>query len=499
MMFVDPTIGSGGFGYGAGGINPGAQVPFGSLRLGPDTALGDRDIVLSFQHSGGYAHSDNKLRAFSHTHLVGAGASDYGNFGVVPIRFGDNPSENVLRAALLEPANRTLPFDHSNEHALPGHYSLGLPSIGVQADVAAAGTHAGVHEYAYQAHEGSCGLIFDACHNAAATASWCANATIALEADLAGTSLTVRASVRMAGTLSMRAANGSVPIYFHGTLTSLGDARLDVWRLWESEQLLAVGARAANGSHSLGALIRVPCGTTVRLTAAISWISAEQAEATEAVQLPSNTSVSSAAAAARASWAALMSGVEVIDAADASTDELTKFHSAVYRTFLAPSTWSEPALDGSHHYLGMDGELRRLGQRADDARERALTDMSLWDTHRTLLPWLSLTQPTVYEDTVRSLQAMGEEGGDVPRWPLANVYTGCMIGNHAAVVLAEAVAKGHTRFNASSMYDMLALQATTPRPHAGRAAVEDWVRLGYVPHEAGKDAPPMPLMGTDGH
>jgi hypothetical protein len=53
----------------------------------------------------------------------------------------------------------------------------------------------------------------------------------------------------MAGTLSMRAANGSVPIYFHGTLTSLGDARLDVWRLWESKQLLAVGARAANGSH----------------------------------------------------------------------------------------------------------------------------------------------------------------------------------------------------------------------------------------------------------
>ena len=353
-MFVDPKIGTGGIGYGAGGINPGAQVPFGSLRLGPDTALGDRAVVLSFQHFGGYTHSDNRLRAFSHTHLVGAGVGDYGNFGIVPIRFGDNPSENVLRAALLEPANRTLPFNHSEEHALPGHYSLGLPSIGVQADVAAAGTHAGVHEYAYQAHEGSCGLIVDACHNAAATASWCANATIALDADLAGASLTVRASVRMAGSLSRRADSGSVPIYFHGTLTSLGDARLDVWRLWEGKGLLAPTARAANGSHSLGALIRVPCGTTVRLTAAISWISAEQAEATEAVQLPSNASVSSAAAAARASWAALMSGVEVIDAADASTDELTKFHSAVYRTFLAPSTWSEPALDGSHHYLGMD-------------------------------------------------------------------------------------------------------------------------------------------------
>ena len=42
MMFVDPTIGSGGIGYGAGGINPGAQVdPYASaltLRLATATS-----------------------------------------------------------------------------------------------------------------------------------------------------------------------------------------------------------------------------------------------------------------------------------------------------------------------------------------------------------------------------------------------------------------------------------------------------------------------------
>lgn len=39
-QFVDPFIGTGGVGFGIGSINPGAQAPFGALRLGPDTSLG---------------------------------------------------------------------------------------------------------------------------------------------------------------------------------------------------------------------------------------------------------------------------------------------------------------------------------------------------------------------------------------------------------------------------------------------------------------------------
>jgi putative alpha-1,2-mannosidase len=37
--YVDPFIGSGGQGFGAGSHNPGAQVPFGILRLGPDVRV----------------------------------------------------------------------------------------------------------------------------------------------------------------------------------------------------------------------------------------------------------------------------------------------------------------------------------------------------------------------------------------------------------------------------------------------------------------------------
>jgi putative alpha-1,2-mannosidase len=99
LSWVDPFIGSGGAGFGAGGHNPGAQVPFGILRLGPDTGtlLGKDEIVNPpFDHYGGYHHSDNSVVAFSHTHLVGAGVGDLGNFGVVPTRFPRNGSEAAL-------------------------------------------------------------------------------------------------------------------------------------------------------------------------------------------------------------------------------------------------------------------------------------------------------------------------------------------------------------------------------------------------------------------
>ena len=71
-------------------------------------------------------------------------------------------------------------------------------------------------------------------------------------------------------------------------------------------------------------------------------------------------------------------------------------------------------------------------------------DMSLWDIHRTQLPWLSLTQPTRFRDILSSLQHMAQQGsGDIPKWPLLNTYTGCMIGSHAWVTFAEAKNAGN--------------------------------------------------------
>ena len=128
LAHVDPFVGSGGFGFGAGSHNPGAQIPFGNYRAGPDTGLrvGKEIVRLPFQHYGGYSYSDSDIVAFSHTHMVGAGVGDLGNFGVMPVRASMSTlgSDSALKSLLTTPAGHSMPLDHAQEKARPGEYSI---------------------------------------------------------------------------------------------------------------------------------------------------------------------------------------------------------------------------------------------------------------------------------------------------------------------------------------------------------------------------------------
>lgn len=48
------------------------------------------------------------------------------------------------------------------------------------------------------------------------------------------------------------------------------------------------------------------------------------------------------------------------------------------------------------------------------------SDLSLWDIHRTQAPLLTFLKPNVSLGIVTSLIKMYEEGGALPRWPIAN-------------------------------------------------------------------------------
>ena len=153
---------------------------------------------------------------------------------------------------------------------------------------------------------------------------------------------------------------------------------------------------------------------------------------------------------------------------------------------MAPSIYDE---DGDYLAFSTDataGDVRKVGAGADDGRKHAYSDMSIWDIHRTQLPLLSLTAPDVFKDVLRSLQAMMAEGtGDVPRWPLLNIYTNCMIGAHAFVSMAEAVLKGQADgLDTHALYASMRRAATTPRANGGRIAVNNWTDLGYISVEA---------------
>ncbi len=66
---VNPFIGTDGFGH----TFPGATLPFGMVQLSPDTR------TLGWENCSGYHSSNPTILGFSHTHLSGTGAADYGD------------------------------------------------------------------------------------------------------------------------------------------------------------------------------------------------------------------------------------------------------------------------------------------------------------------------------------------------------------------------------------------------------------------------------------
>lgn len=51
---------------------------------------------------------------------------------------------------------------------------------------------------------------------------------------------------------------------------------------------------------------------------------------------------------------------------------------------------------------------------------RYFSDLSLWDIHRTQAPLLTLLRPDISSGITHSLLSMYEQGGALPRWPIAN-------------------------------------------------------------------------------
>jgi len=78
---------------------------------------------------------------------------------------------------------------------------------------------------------------------------------------------------------------------------------------------------------------------------------------------------------------------------------------------------------------------------------------------------------------------MWKQGGDLPKWPMANGYTGAMDGTHANVVVGEAILKGFKNFDINTAYKAMVQAATTNQKHAGRDCLDQWINLGFIPND----------------
>ena len=437
---VDVFIGTGGHGH----TFPGAVLPFGMVQLSPDTHNADWDAC------SGYHASNDSIMGFSHTHLSGTGIGDLMDLLVVP----------ALGEVKLQPGPLDDPdagyrqrFDHADEAASPGYYRVRLET-GIQAELTVT-SRAGLHRYRFPKGQPA-HLLLDFSHGMQdnpQTPTRVSDAWIRI--------LDERTVV--GGRRVWQWARGR-HVYF-ALQVSRPFARA---QLYSDDAALPAGTRHSEGTRLKLALHHPDAGQAPLLVkVGISAVSAESALANLQAELP-DFDFARVHADAVAAWEKELGRVR-IDGGNAA--QRRTFYTGLYHALLAPSLFDD--VDG--RYRGMDLQVHEL-----PPGEHNYSTYSLWDTYRALHPLLTLVQPERVPGLMQCLIRGAAQCPDgVAIWPLQGVETGCMIGYHSAVALAEAHAKGFAGIDWDAAWPLYRKRAMDDDFHG----LPYYRRLGFIPSD----------------
>ena len=448
---VDPFITTGGDGFGVGSGYPGPAAPFGMIHPGPDTTDGDN--APPFYHCAGYYYKDRHIRAFSHTRIHGIGVPALGNLGIMPAL--GNPQD------MIHEQNYRAAFSKKNESARPGYYSVLLDGSGIRAELTT-GEMAAHHRYTFPAAQDAL-VVINAGHVSIGGEMY--------ETDIAvdETAREVSGFLRFKGGLT--GGNPGLKIFF--TVKSRAPFRnAGTW----TDQAFTPGAAAARGKSG-GAVLafNTSQGQQLEFLVAISYISVDQARANLAADAP-DWDFDGLRARTENRWEELLNRFQV---SGGSPKHQTIFYSALYHSMLAPTLMSE----AGGRYMGFDGKVHQA------SGFRFYSDMSLWDTFRTLHPLLVLLAPEYQRDFILSMLAIADQGGYLPKWPARLNYSNCMVSSPADSVIADSYLKGIRDFDAGRAYQEMkevAMGPTVNSSYGGREAIESYMKYGYIPADLHK-------------
>lgn len=442
--WVDPLIGTG----DPGNVVPGACVPHGMVKLGPDTNAAANDV-------GAYGYEDDRIEGFTHTNLQGPGGSNngYSQVLVLPV-VGDVP------ARTHDAASR---FSHDDEVVEPGYYAVTLLDPGVRAELTATRL-AGIHRYTFPASDAA-HLVFDLQHNL-------------------GTSL-------------------------DGFVEAVGDAGLQGWGRYQVNPLIGLSLSGTNPgtgeaqvyfaariSRPFGGFQVRPAGDSVaavlgfqtaqdeaiEVRVGISFIDMAQAWANLEAEVEGR-SFEEVRQDAVDQWNALLNRVRVEGGDDAGR---RKFYTALYHALMVPADYTE----NGRFFCGANGTGRVIA----DAGHRYYTDnWALWDTVRSTHPLHILVNPEVVGDMMQSLVVTYEEGGWMHKSPWNALGDArVMTGNFQFCVVSEAYRKGIRNFDADTAFEALKKGSMQDSDHPlaeggcgyfNQGTPPDYVNLGWVADE----------------
>ncbi|SEN48347.1 alpha-1,2-mannosidase, putative [bacterium A37T11] len=440
------SVGAAGVYHGLGKTIPGATTPFGMVQLGPNTITGG-------DNGSGYSYEHKTLEGFAFTQMSGIGwYGDLGNLLVTPT----TGKLSTYAGKEGKPGGYRSQLDKSSEEATCGYYKVLLATYGIEAEMTSA-PHSGILKFKFPRHAQS-------------------RIQIDLARRVGGTSteqyIKVVNDTAIIGWMKCTPEGGgwgngdghaSYTVYFYATfskpLKQVGiwsanipdtahrkreNITADYYQQWVADASIHENLRELKGKH-LGFYTQFATneGEEVLMKAGISFVDIAGAKRNLETEIPS-WNFKKVRIEARQRWNKFLRKISITGGTE---EERTVFYTALYRTMLDPRTLQD--LDG--RYPRGDG---KIGITKNGNTRRTI--FSGWDVFRSQMPLQTLINPSVVNDMLASLiDLAGEKQKNYfERWELLNAYSGCMIGNPAVNVLADAYVKGIRNYDVEKAYNL---------------------------------------------
>jgi len=454
-QYINPFIGTGGFPtYTSGDDIPGPTMPFGMVRLSPDTRffLGKDFFDERTVSNAGYYYADNNILGFSHTRLIGTGAYEGGHFRVYPST-GDHSLENYRNGKYHH-------FSHKAETAFPGYYAVRFSKPEILAEHTVT-ERVGVHRYSFSGGEIP-HILIDVSSSLGKGKSTEGEIHVSEDGEISG-------GIKTFGSFALR--YGGQQVWFAARFSK----PFSETNFWSGKIFVQEGLTIKGDTVGIDVRFdKVAPTEEIELKLAISYVSIENARQNLETETGS-AGFNEVAERAKQAWEKKL---DLIGIEGATEEQRITFYSALYRSFQMPTTFN----DVNGEYKGFDKKIHQA------SGFNYYTDMSLWDTFRTIHPLFCLLAPDAQRDMAVSLVKMSEQGGLLPRWPSGYGYTGSMLGASADIVLSETYQKGINDFDVETAYASMKKAAMSiDQPVTGftsRGGNELYMKYGYCPADS---------------
>lgn len=444
--YVNPFIGAStnvedaGAYHGLGKTFPGATTPYGMVQANPNTISGG-------DNAPGYSYEHNTIEGFSLTQMSGVGwFGEMGNFQVMPTSGALSLIAGKEDGTL---AGYRSAYDKASETAKAGYYSVNLTDYGIRAETSAT-AHCGIMHFTFPENETS-RIQVDLAHRMGGTAE-SQYVRIINDSTFCGW---IRCTPDCGG-WGDGDGNVDYTLWFYGSFSKPME-RISLWSAdiadgvsrhkddvnsIEYQQNISrariYGDKKEITGRHIGFFSEFPTkeGDTVDLTVGISYVDAEGARGNYMSEI-AGKSFDTVCDEAYNAWNRELSKVKI---SGGTEDQKRVFYTALYHTMIDPRICS----DADGRYMAADGMVRK-----DSGKYSRRTVFSGWDVFRSQFPLQTIINPGLVSDEINSLINLADESGRkyFERWELLNAYSGCMIGNPALPVIADAYIKGIRTFD----------------------------------------------------